>query len=80
MRWLVRQYRGMRLWWARRTGGKINVTWLGASPARSDNTEPTQRAVDLLRNAGGIVWFPAGEYHWVIPRRPIGTEQDDEDQ
>jgi hypothetical protein len=42
--WLIRQYRGFRIWFAGFTGTTINVAWFGASPMRDDNTEAFQRA------------------------------------
>ncbi len=50
--WLIRQYRGIRIWLAVRFNRPLNVRWLGAHgnypEDDHDDTEAFQRAVNMV--------------------------------
>jgi len=56
MNWIIRQYRGVRIWLAVRFGWPLNVKWLGAHgnypEDDHDDTEAFRRAIAMKAPQG----------------------------
>ena len=76
MNWLIRQYRGVRIWLAVRFGGSLNVKWLGAHgnypEDQHDDTEAFQRAMNMVASKRGTISVPHGRYGSGTLNLPMG--------
>ena len=65
-RWIIRQYRGIRIWASIRFGWPLNVKWLGAHGRypedQHDDVGAFRRAIAMREPKGGVVWIPSGTY------------------